>query len=194
MPFWREISNGRLMSGKEEEWRRWMLAARRGDEASYKQLLADVARHVRPWARKNMRNSAHPEADLEDIVQETLLALHLKRHTWNADERFSPWLNAIVKHKVIDSMRRRAGRQWLPIDDFVDVLAVEEVHSGLERQDILKMAESLPKKQRAIVVAMFVDGHSTAEAASRFDMSEGAVRVTLHRALGKLAKRFGDRN
>ena len=182
------------MSDREEKWRRWMVDARAGDEDAYKQLLTDLARHVRPWARRNIRNADHAEADLEDIVQEILLAVHLKRHTWNADGRFSPWLNAIVKYKVIDAVRRRTGRRWVPIDDFADVLAVEETRPGLERRDIIKMADSLPDKQRAIVVAMFVDGHSTAEAASRLAMTEGAVRVTLHRALGKLAKRFGDRN
>lgn len=182
------------MSGREDEWRRWMLAARQGDEAAYKRLLSDVVRHVRMWVRSSLRNWRHAEPDLEDIVQETLLALHLKRHTWNADERFSPWLNAIVRHKVIDAVRRRTGRQWVPIDDVVEVLAAENTAAGLERQDILKMAEHLPKKQRAVVMALFMDGHTTAEAASRFDMTEGAVRVTLHRALRKLAKTFGDRN
>ena len=171
-----------------------MLAARRGDEASYRKLLADVARYTRGWVSRNLHSAGCPDADLEDVVQEILLALHLKRHTWKADERFSPWLNGIVRHKVTDSMRRRAGRRWLPIEDFLDVLAIEECHPGLERQDILTMADSLPDKQRAIVVAMFVDGHSTAEAASRLDMTESTARVTLHRALGNLAKRFGGRS
>lgn len=182
------------MSDKEEQWRRWMLAARGGDEASYRQLLHDLARHVRVWARRSMRNSGHGDADLEDIVQETLLAFHLKRHTWNADERFSPWLNAIVKYKAIDAMRRRTSARWVPIDDFADVLAVEQDQPGLERQDIIKMAESLPDRQRAIMVAMFVDGRSTAETAAQLRMTEGAVRVTLHRALAKLARRFGGRD
>jgi len=142
--------------------------------------------------RSRACTSGHSEADLEDIVQETLLALHLRRHTWNGDEAFSPWLNAIVKYKLIDSMRRRTGRRWLPIDDYVDVLAVEEVHPGLQSRDIIKMAEVLPEKQRAIVLAIFVDGRSTAETASRLNMTESAVRVALHRALGKLAKRFGE--
>lgn len=182
------------MSSREEEWRRWMMAARRGDEASYRRLLVDVARQVRVWVRRTLRSAGQPEADLEDIVQETLLALHLKGHTWNAEQKFSPWLNAIVRHKVTDAMRRRIGRRWLPIDDFLDILAIEEAHPGLERQDILKMAESLPDKQRAMVVSVFVDGCSTAEAASRLDMTEGTAPVTLHRALGRLAKRFGDRD
>ena len=182
------------MSGREDEWRRWMLAAREGDEACYKRLLADVARHVRVWVRRSMRDLGQAEADLEDVVQETLLALHLKRHTWNAEEKFSPWLNAIVRHKVIDAARRRTGRRWVPIDDLVEVLAAEETKSNLERYDILRMAEHLPKQQRAVLVAMFVDGQTAAETASRFDMTEGAVRVSLHRALRKLAKMFGNRN
>lgn len=175
----------------EERWRRWMLAARAGDEASYRQLLHDLARHVRLWARRGMRNSGHGDADLEDIVQETLLALHLKRHTWNAEERFSPWLNAIVKYKVIDAMRRRSSARWVPIEDFADVLAVEDDQPALGRRDIVKMAESLPDRQRAVVVAMFVDSRSTAETAAHLGMTEGAVRVTLHRALARLAQRFG---
>lgn len=181
------------MSGKEEEWRRLMLAARQGDEAAYKALLRELASHIRIWARTSMRDRHH-EADLEDVVQETLLAIHLKRHTWNADAAFSPWLRAIIRHKVVDALRRRARRSWLSIDDYADVGAVRQSQAGLERRDIVTMAASLSGKQRDVVVAMFVDGQSTAETASQLRMTQGAVRVTLHRALGKLAKRFGNRS
>jgi RNA polymerase sigma-70 factor (ECF subfamily) len=179
------------MGDKEERWRHWMLASRAGDEAAYKLLLQDLARHVRIWARRGMRNSGHGDADLEDVVQETLLAFHLKRHTWDANERFSPWLNAIVRYKVIDAMRRRNSARWVPIEDFADVLAAVDDQPALGRRDIVKMAQSLPEKQRAVVVAMFVDGLSTAETAAHLKLSQGAVRVTLHRALSSLARQFG---
>jgi RNA polymerase sigma-70 factor (ECF subfamily) len=179
------------MSDREQQWSAWMLAWRKGDGAAYKQLLADLARYLRGFARRGSSGSGLDAADVEDIVQETLMAIHMKGHTWNSDELFGPWLRAIARYKIIDSIRRRSGRRHVDIDDYANALAAENDEPQIPARDILKMASSLPEKQKAVVEAIFVSGDNTAEAAQRLSMSEGAVRVSLHRALAALGKRYG---
>ncbi len=182
------------MTDREQQWRQWMLAERNGDKTAYKLLLADLVTYLRGLARRNSSALGLPHSDIEDIVQETLLAVHLKRHTWNESELFGPWVRAITRYKLIDALRRRGGRFHVSIDDYAEVIPAEEEEQQLPARDIIRMASTLPEKQKTVVISLFVDGRSTAETASRLDMTEGAVRVTLHRALGALAKRFGEHN
>lgn len=169
-----------------------MLAGLSGDEAAYKRLLSELTLRLRPFVKRNLLSAGLTAQDIEDVVQEALIALHLKRHTWRPDAPLLPWLNAIVRYKIIDAIRRRGGRHFVPIDALSETLAAQDEAPALARQDILKMAASLPTKQKAIVIAMFVHGETAAETASRLEMTEGAVRVMLHRALGRLAKEFGN--
>lgn len=180
------------MSASEQRWRTLMLASRGGDAAAYRMLLDELSRHIRQIARRAAASVHLSGADVEDVVQETLLAVHLKRHTWNEHEPLGPWVRAITRYKSIDVLRRRGGRIHVPIDDYSDELAADTDEPQLPARDIVRMAGILPDKQKSVVLAMFVDGLSTGEAAARFAMTEGAVRVTVHRALAALAKKFGD--
>lgn len=170
-----------------------MLAGLAGDEAAYKRLLGELSVRLRPFVRRNLSSAGLTAEDVEDVVQETLIAVHLKRHTWRTDAPLLPWLNGIVRYKIVDAVRRRGGRHFVPIDGLSETLPARDETPALARQDIVKMAASLPAKQKAIVMAIFVGGENTAEAAARLGMSEGAVRVMLHRALARLAKEFGER-
>lgn len=178
---------------RETQWRTWMLAARGGDAAAYKRLLSDVTQYLRPLVRRGATQAGLSPADAEDVVQETLLAIHMKQHTWKETELVGPWIRAIARYKLIDSIRRRSGRRNVDIDDLANILEADRNEPQIPVRDILRMAETLPDKQKSILLAMFVDGQTTQEAAARYSMTEGAVRVTLHRALAALAKRFGDR-
>ncbi|MDZ4790796.1 MAG: sigma-70 family RNA polymerase sigma factor [Hyphomicrobiales bacterium] len=188
-----EISLKDRISVTEERWRGLMLASRQGDKAAYRMLLDELSRFIRQIARRSAANAQLSGADVEDIVQETLLAIHLKSHTWNENELLGPWVRAITRYKSIDILRRRGGRLHVPIDDYSEELAADSDETQLPARDIIRMATILPERQKSIVVAMFVDGLSTGEAAARFAMTEGAVRVNVHRALAALAKKFGDK-
>jgi len=162
-----------------------MTAALAGDAAAYRALLEDVAGRLRAMlARRFDRNLP----DLEDIVQESLLAIHLKRHTWMPGELVGPWISAIARHKSIDALRRRGRRAELPLEDldFVDPHSTTE-QSAREAHDVAQLLGRLDERNRAIVQAVSLEGLSTREAAARLSMSEGALRVALHRSLKKLA-------
>ena len=98
-----------------------------------------------------------------------------------------PWVNAIAQHKLVDALRRRGHQFDVPLEDVVESLAAEAPVDGLERHEIDRILASLKAKPRDVVRAITVDGQSIAETAARLGMTEGAVRVMLHRGLAKLA-------
>jgi RNA polymerase sigma-70 factor (ECF subfamily) len=171
----------------EEKWAGMMRVALSGDEAAYRRLLEEIGRAVRPMARGAFSRARVGDADVEDVVQETLLAIHLKRQTWDGGVRLTPWVNAIARHKIIDAMRRRGVRRYEPIEDFESVLAAPPEEDPHSRSDVERLMESLTPRARDIVKSISLDGKSISETAGRLEMTEVAVRVALHRALKLLA-------
>lgn len=158
-----------------------------GDQLAYQKLLSAIAPHVRGVARRVLPYTSG--ADIEDIVQETLLAVHLKRGTWDRSLAFLPWLNAVARHKAIDAVRRKGGRTDVEIDDVIDHQAAPE-GGGTSSLDAETVLASLDLRDRAIVEQIYLHESNAAEVGARLGMSEGAVRVALHRALKVLSSRF----
>jgi RNA polymerase sigma-70 factor (ECF subfamily) len=171
----------------DEKWAGMMRAAIAGDEAVYRRLLEEIGRSVRAMARGAFARARSGDADVEDVVQETLLAIHLKRNSWDRSLRLGPWVGAIARHKVIDAMRRRGARRFQPIEDFETILAAPEAEDPHARSDAERLIGQLAPRERDIVRSISLDGQSIASTAARLAMSEGAVRVALHRSLKLLA-------
>ena len=172
---------------RERIWAGWMRAANAGDGIAYRRLLEALVPLLRKLVRRGFTRSGFGDADVEDIVQETLLAIHLKRHTWDDGETITPWVRAIARHKLIDGLRRRGRHREIPIDDLVDVLPADEATDRLSGRDAERLLTILRGRQREVVHAVSIEGMTTREAAARFHISEGAVRVALHRGLSALA-------
>src|ERR1700730_6884857 len=100
-----------------------MRSAISGDSAAYRRLLGAIAPVLRAMARRGLARAGQPVDQAEDIVQDILLAVHLKRHTWDTDAPFAPWLFAIARNKLIDALRRRGRRIFVNVDDFSETLA-----------------------------------------------------------------------
>jgi len=182
-------SSGRTVSNDNETRLAGLLrAALGGDEAAYAEFLRLAASLVRPVARRKLGSGSG--ADPEDIVQETLLAIHLKRHTWRPDAPVLPWVYAIARYKVVDAYRRRGRRVEVDIEDFAETLAAPTSEGASERE-IGKALDGLAAGQRKVVSAITVEGRSIAETAQALGMKETAVRVALHRGLAAIAARFG---
>lgn len=176
---------------REAEWKRWLVAAIGGDEAAYRAFLSDISAYLRGWAQNALRRAGRSPAEGEDIVQETLIALHTRRHTWDPSQAVGPWLHAIARHKLIDALRRKTGHDHVPVDDLAEILPAAGDEGALPESDVTKMIGTLPDRQADIVRAIIVEGQRAADVAGRLGMQEGAVRVALHRALKTLAGRFG---
>jgi RNA polymerase sigma-70 factor, ECF subfamily len=170
-----------------------MRLARRGDDEAYRRLLTRLAVWLRGVARRGLVRAGRGVEDSEDIVQETLLAVHLKRDSWDDSQPLEPWLRAIARHKLVDHLRRRGFREHLDIDDHLETLSAQTVEEGASA-DARQMLSYLPDRQRRIVEAISIEGFSARDVGQRLGMSEGAVRVTLHRALKVLAAAYRRRS
>ena len=171
-----------------------MRAARAGDQVVYRKLLEEIGRSVRASARGAFFRAGVGDADIEDVVQETLLAIHLKRQTWDGGLKLAPWVAAIARHKVIDSLRRRGARRFAPIEDFEDMLAAPEAEDPHARSDAERLIAGLTPRSQDIVRSISLDGKSISMVATRLSMTEVAVRVALHRALKSLGEAWRKAN
>jgi len=172
----------------EAELKELMRAGLDGNAAAYRILLDQLSRYLRGYFRGKLTRMGRSAMEAEDLVQEVLLAIHTRRHTYDAGKPFTPWLYAIARYKLIDHLRRtRASSIDLPLDDTNEVTARDEyagVESGL---DLQKLLDRLPVKMRRAIQSVKIEGLSVAEAAKRCGMSESAIKVNVHRGLRALA-------
>ena len=163
------------------------LRAQQGDEVAYRKALEQIALRIRGFLRRRMQST--PD-DIEDLVQETLLALHLQRGTFDPTLQVSAWATAIARHKLVDLWRRRGRRENLhEVLDDVDenLLAAEPVEDGAKR-DLETLLQALPEVQRQAILLTKVEGLSVAEASVRTGVSESAIKVQVHRGLKRMAQ------
>jgi RNA polymerase sigma-70 factor (ECF subfamily) len=162
------------------------LRAQSGDEAAYRQALRLLASRLRGYLRWRM--SGFPD-EVEDLVQETLLALHLQRGTYDPQFPVSAWALAVARHKLVDHWRRHGRRDHLheAIDDVDPALLATEAEDGSARRDLHVLLLTLPPAQQQAIVLTKLQGLSVAEAAERTGASASAVKVQVHRGLRRLA-------
>lgn len=178
------------MRERDDEWTGLMRSAVSGDSAAYHLLLKAVTPVLRAAARRGLARAGQLLDQSEDIVQDILLAVHQKRHTWDANAPFAPWLFAIARNKLIDTLRRRGRRVFVNIDDFAETLAGEPAPETAPASEVAARLKSLPARQREVVQSIAVDSASIKDTATKFAMSEGAVRVALHRGLAGLTAKL----
>ena len=164
-----------------------MLMARAldGDRAAYTRLLRELAPLLRGYFARRLFGAPH---EVEDLVQETLIAIHTRRASYDRDRPFGPWLHAVARHKLIDRLRRR--RVHAPLDEaraVADAAAFDEAVTA--RIDIAALLDALPSKQARAIRATKLDGLSVEEAARREGMSASDVKVSVHRGLKALMRR-----
>jgi RNA polymerase sigma-70 factor (ECF subfamily) len=169
-------------SGLKPLW----LRAQAGDEAAYRLALAQIAARVRGYLRRRLQGL--PD-DVEDLVQETLLALHLQRGTYDPAVPVTAWVLAIARHKLVDLWRRRGRREDLhqALDEVDESALVHEAQSEGAQRDLGKLLDALPAAQRQAIVLTKVEGLSVAEASLRTGASVAAIKVQVHRGLKRLA-------
>ncbi len=178
------------MRGRDSEWTDLMRLANAGDSVAYQRLLVAVTPVLRATARRGLARAGQPVDQSEDIVQDILLAVHLKRHTWNPEAPFGPWLFAIARNKLIDALRRRGRRIFVNIDDFSETLPGAPAEDIVPTTEVSAHLKALPTRQRDVLQAISVDGISIKDTAAKLSMTEGAVRVALHRGLTSLANKL----
>jgi RNA polymerase sigma-70 factor (ECF subfamily) len=174
------------VSESEDRLRNLLVRGLAGDSSAYHAFLMQLSAHLRGFLRGRL--SRLPD-EVEDLVQETLLAVHNQRHTYDAGQPLTAWVHAIARYKLVDLLRRRAGRDALndPLDDELEVLAHNDTEAADARRDVARLLERLPDRQRLPIIHMKLEGLSVVEVARITGMSESAVKVGVHRGLKALA-------
>jgi RNA polymerase sigma-70 factor (ECF subfamily) len=175
---------------REQRWAEAMRAERRGDAIAYERMLKEVATALRRSLAARLVRVGLGAHEAEDLVQEILMGLHRKRHTWDPARPFLPWLHTITRYKLIDFMRHRRGdtrrRVDLAREDWVEIVESPADEADYSTWEVDRHLAVLPVSQRKIVRAIAVEGASVRSVAQGLATSEGAVRVTLHRASRRL--------
>jgi RNA polymerase sigma-70 factor (ECF subfamily) len=177
----------------EQKLRTLLQSGLAGDARAYRDFLQALSAHLRAFLRRRL--SRWPD-EVEDLLQEALLAVHNQRHTYDADAPLTAWVHAIAKYKMIDWLRRREGREMLndPLTDAMDraeLFSSADADAAEARRDLDRLLAQLPEPQRVTIVHTKLEGLSVRETASLTGMSESAIKVAVHRGLKTLAARMG---
>jgi RNA polymerase sigma-70 factor (ECF subfamily) len=174
------------MRANEDELRGLMTDGLDGNAGAHQTLLRLLVPLLRGYYRGRANGSAD---DIEDLVQETLIAVHTRRGTYDRERPFTGWLFAIARYKMIDHFRR--GRRLQPIDGLEDILVAEAFEEAASaRIDLDVLLEMLPTKQARVIRATRIEGLSVAEAAAADGIGESDVKVSVHRGLKSLMARI----
>jgi RNA polymerase sigma-70 factor (ECF subfamily) len=165
-----------------------MNAGLKGDSNAYRKLLHETSCHLRGYYKGKLARIGRSAAEAEDLVQDALMAIHTRRHTYNPAQPLTPWIYAIARYKLIDHLRRtRHSISDLPMER-ADAITARDDHVGSETAlDLSRLLSRLPDKMRRAIQCVKLEGLSTAEAARQCGMSESAIKVSVHRGLKAMA-------
>lgn len=174
------------MRASEDQLRSMMIGGLEGDAVAHAALLSALVQLLRAFYRRRMRDGGD---DIEDLVQETLIAVHTRRATYDRDRMFTAWLFAIARYKMVDHFRSR--QRLCPIEGLEEILVAEGFEDASNaRMDMDRLLGDLPEKQAAAIRRTKIDGLSISEAAGQGGLSEADVKVSVHRGLKALASRI----
>lgn len=160
-----------------------MVAGRAGHARAYETLLRLCAERLRPYFRRRLGGR---EADVEDLVQGTLMAIHRKQASYDSALPFTAWLHGIARYRLIDFLRRDYRRASLPFDDGFDIADDAPVEAILAEIDVNSLLARLSPKQTAAIRMTRIEGYSVRDAARLSGQSEPSVKVNVHRGLQRL--------
>lgn len=173
----------------EERLRTLLLLGLDADAAAYQRFLKELSAHLRAFLRRRL---AQRPDEVEDLVQETLLAVHNQRHTYRTDMPVTAWVHAIARYKLIDWLRSHRVKEALndPLDDANELFSSSDSEAAQARRDLGKLLETLPDRQRLPIQHVKLEGLSVVETAQLTGLSESAVKVGVHRGLKALAAKI----
>lgn len=170
------------MDSVETRLKLLMLAGLAGNAAAHEQLLQASAQRLRRYL---VHRLGVDDPELEDLVQETLVAIHQRRESYDRALPFTSWLHAIARHKLIDHFRRRGIRREIPLEN-VEETAADQLDACLAAADVERLLKELPDKHQKSIRLTRIEGHSIAEAAAMTGQSPSGVKIGVHRGIKRL--------
>jgi RNA polymerase sigma-70 factor (ECF subfamily) len=168
-----------------------LVLAQGGDKAAYAALLQGLLPYLRRLAGRRLAR----QTDVEDTVQDIFLSIHAIRHTYDPERPLQPWVNVIAERRIADRLRRlyrlRARETHLP-EDAHETFAADDTNMtsevSLDMRAVRRAMEQLPPGQRQAIALVKVRGLSMREAAAQTGQTEGAMKLSVHRALKALRR------
>jgi RNA polymerase sigma-70 factor (ECF subfamily) len=180
-----------LQQDPEELLRPLMIRSLEGDAGAHRQLLGVLGRYLRGYFARRIGAAT---GEVEDLVQETLLAVHLKRDTYDRSLPFTPWAYALARYKLIDHLRRRSRTAQVPLEDVDALFSADDAEEGAVRTDLDRLLQRLPARQRTLIEDVKLQGLTVEEAARKRGVTAVSARVMLHRSLKWLSQALRDEN
>ena len=163
-----------------------MIAGLDGDASAHAALLTALVPILRRYYGRRGQTDEH---DVEDLVQETLIAVHVRRPSYDRNRPFTAWLFAIARYKMIDQFRR--AKLTCPIEEIDDILITEGFEpANHARMDVDRLLATIPARQADAIRRTRLDGLSVAETAAASGRGESDIKVSIHRGLKALAHRL----
>lgn len=179
------------VASTEPEFRALMIQGLEGDAAAYKTLLGRLSLQLRAYFKGQLARVNRGPVEAEDLVQEALIAIHTRRHTYDTSQLFTPWVYAIARYKFVDYLRQtKATIKDVPIEGAEEATAQDDRAHVESSLDLERLMAGLSPKVRQAIQYVKIDGLSVSEAAERCGMSESNVKVSVHRGLRALALRI----
>lgn len=170
-----------------DDWGPLMVAAQAGDAAAYRCLLDDL----RIWLERYYRGRL-PAAALDDAVQDALMAIHTKRHTYDSQRLFGPWLAAIARYKWIDRLRSMTAHHTELLPDgqvLPEAMVTKDTGTAILSATVLDgLLATLKPAQATVIRLVKLQGLSIEEASSATGQSAALVKVNIHRGLERLTR------
>lgn len=174
-------------NAKERALRALMAAGLKGDASAYRALLSELSELLRAYYRGRLIRAGRGTEEAEDLVQEALMAVHTRRHTYDPAQLLMPWVYAIARYKLIDHLRRSEPMLAnTPIDDASELKSPDGDAATESSLDLNRLLERLPESVRLAIQYVKIEGLSVVEAAARCGVSELAIKIKVHRGLKKL--------
>ena len=180
------------MSTHDQELAAIMAAAQAGDAKAYRRLLDRLSVHLKPHIRRQLvRMGSNGATELDDILQETLFAVHSRLHTYDPAYPVAAWVNAIARYKLVDHFRAVGdSRRKVPIETVTTLQTQPEAHQADAVRDVSRLLATLPANLRRPIEEVKLRGLSIAEAAHAVGMSQSAIKIGIHRGMKRLIARF----
>jgi RNA polymerase sigma-70 factor (ECF subfamily) len=157
--------------------------AQRQDRAAFADLYAEFAA-----TNNGILLSRAPRVDVDDLVQDVFLQAMQRLPELRDPGAFPAWLATIARRRAVDRFRREPPTDELP----PDLAAVDT--GEVEARAVLALIQALPDAYRETLTLRLVEGMTGPEIAVRTGLTEGSVRVNLHRGMKLLRERIERRS
>jgi RNA polymerase sigma-70 factor, ECF subfamily len=185
---WIEAGGVMDVKSREHELRTLMIAGLEGDATAHRALLSRLSGHLRAYFKGRLARIGRGPVDAEDLLQEVLIAIHTRRHTYDPSQLLTPWVHAVARYKFLDYLRRtKASIKDVPIENAEEVVAKDDLAGVESAFDLERLMAKVSPKARQAIQHVKIDGLTVSEAAAQSGMSESAVKVSIHRGLRALA-------